>query len=97
MKFQKFLYLDKWTITHFLLDCVIALFLSFFLQNKAIILFSGIIILIVWEIFENLIMVKYIRKKILFLRTTSESKKDMVSDLIIGIIAIIFIIVLLTQ
>jgi hypothetical protein len=98
MKLQNFLYLDKWSIIHFLLGCIIVISLSYFLQNPVIILFSGISILTVWEIIENLILVKYVREKIFSLDfTNKELIENIISDLIIGTIAIIIIIVILSQ
>ncbi len=96
MRKQRILYLDKWSIVHFLFGCIVSIFLSYFFTNRIIVLFLGVITLIIWEIFENIIMVKYVRRKFLFFRTTPEPKKDTISDLIIGTIAII-IIVLLSQ
>lgn len=97
MELRKILYLDKWSILHFILGCIIAISLSYFLQNHFIILFSGISVLIIWEIIENLILVKYVRKKIFSLDfTTKELTKDTISDLIIGTIAIIIVIIILS-
>jgi len=97
MELRKILYLDKWSIVHFLFGCIIAVSLSYFLQNYFITLFLGIIILTIWEIIENLILVKYVRKKIFSLDfTTKELTKNIISDLIIGNIAIIIVIIILS-